>query len=102
MGSWLLWPETVEALQYGLTKWQLENAYADFREKYALPEHKALRKTVAQWIQDNVGEVESRLYRGEGVGGTHGRNYIKSFSPEQVAKLDKALTLFREKVLATT
>jgi len=98
VGSWLLWPETIDALKYGYTKWQLEHSYAEFRKAHDLPEHKAIRKFAAQWIHDNVGEVEARLYRGEGVSGNHGKNYIKAFSPEQTAKLDKALTLFRAAV----
>ena len=34
-----------------------------------------------------MGELESRLYRCEGVSGTHEKNYIRSFTPEQVAEL---------------
>ena len=91
IGTWKLWPETIEALQYGLTKWQLEEAYRQLRAAHNLPEHKALRKTIAQLIQDEVGETEARLYRCEGVGGTHGRSYIKNFTPPQIAKLEAAL-----------
>ncbi len=100
VGTWKLWPETIEAIQYGLTKWQLEEAYRQFREAHDLPEHKALRKTVAQMIQDDIGETEARLYRCEGVGGTHGRSYIKNFTPPQVAKLEAALLHVRAKLLA--
>ena len=47
-----------------------------------------------------MGELESRLYRCEGVSGTHEKNYIRSFTPEQVAKLDEALEFVRGKLFA--
>ena len=58
-----------------------------------MPEHKALRKTTAQVIQDHkeLGEEESLLFRGESRQGTHHKNYIKKYTSEQVAKLDDAL-----------
>ena len=65
IGSWSLWPETVAVLQYGLSRNKIGKAYGQFAKKHGLPPHKALRKTVAQWIEDEVGETESRLYRCE-------------------------------------
>lgn len=91
VGSWLLWEDTKKHLQYGLTKLELQREWMKFMAKHSLPEHKALRKTVAQWIHDHVGEEEARLYRCEKGNGTHHTNYIKPFSPAQMAKLDKAL-----------
>jgi len=109
MSKWKLWPETVEVLQYGFDpetqrkdykqlRGRLERAYQQLREKYDLPEHMALRKTVAQWIQELAGEEESRiLYRAEGYG-THYSSYVCNLAPDQVAKLDKALDKVREKI----
>lgn len=94
VGSWKLWPETVEVLKYGLTKREVYREFQKLRDKYGLPEHKGLRKTVAQLIQDNQGDEASRLYRAEKVAGTHGRNYI-AFSTAQRAKLDAALDAVR-------
>jgi hypothetical protein len=90
-GSWLLWPETKQVLDFGHKQYEYEYAFRDFKEANNLPEHKALRKTTAQWIQDKVGEEEARLFRCEAVRGCHGKNYIRSFTPDQVAKLDSAL-----------
>lgn len=51
----------------------------------------ALRKTVAQWVQEFTGEEESRiLFRAEGYG-THYSSYVCNLTPEQVGKLDRAL-----------
>lgn len=91
VGSWLLWPETKAVLKYGVIVRRLEVKYTEFKNKHGLPEHKALRKTTAQMIEDEVGEKEARLFRGEGPPGTHGKNYIVSFTPTQVRKLDHAL-----------
>jgi hypothetical protein len=91
-GSWLLWGETQKCLKFPVQAgWKMQGEYTAFRRKYDLPEHKALRKTVAQLIQDHVGETEARLYRCETAEGTHGKNYIRAYTPEQVAKLDAAL-----------
>jgi hypothetical protein len=90
VGSWKVWPETVAALMYGLTLWHVHAAFDKLRSAHNLPEAKALRKTVARWIQDHVGEEEARLYRAEKVAGGHGKYYI-GFSPEQRVKLDRAL-----------
>jgi len=94
---WLLWPETKAVLQFGLTKKDVEREYMKLRTKFNLPEHKALRKTVAQLIQDHpdLGEEQSLLYRGVSKGDTHHKNYIRSYTPAQVAKLDKALETVR-------
>jgi hypothetical protein len=93
---WLLWPETKEALQFGLTSRDVDREYTKFRAKFNLPEQKALRKTTAQVIEDHVAEYESMLFRGESKGGTHHKNYIKKYTPEQVAKLDAALKTARK------
>ena len=109
MSKWKLWPETLAVLQHGhdpqkerkqykLYRGQLERAYQQLRDKYGLPEHMALRKTVAQWIQELTGEEESRiLYRAEGYG-THYSSYVCNLTDAQVAKLDKALDMVRAKV----
>jgi hypothetical protein len=90
-GQWRLWEATKQAIQFGLSNWQLEEAYRQLRLAHNLPVHKAVRKAIAQIIQDEIGEEEARLYRCENVSGTHGRNYIVSYTPAQVAKLDAAL-----------
>lgn len=109
MSRWKLWPETVGVLKYGFDpdaqkeeykqyRGRLERAYQQLRGKYNLPEHMALRKTVAQWIQEVSGEEESRiLYRAEGYG-THYSSYVCNLTAAQVEKLDKALDKVREKV----
>ncbi len=90
---WLIWPETKEAMTFGIKYRDLQREWDNFRKKFGLPEHKALRKTTAQVIQDHkeLGEEESLLFRGESRQGTHHKNYIKKYTPEQVAKLDDAL-----------
>ncbi len=90
-GSWLLWKCTLESLVFDSTKRKLESAYSVFAKQHNLPPHKALRKTTAQLIQDHVGESEARLFRGEGGGDTHNKNYIKPFTELAVQKLDNAL-----------
>lgn len=95
VGSWKLWPETVAALQYGLTEQKLGKAFTKFREEEKLPEGSDLRKTVGQLLQDHVSEEVARLYRCEKVGGVHGSHYIR-FSDEQKAKLDAGLDVIRE------
>ncbi len=95
IGTWYLWPETEAALAYGYTHWQLQDGYKKFRDEHGLPEHKALRKTVAQIIQDDIGETEARLYRCEGVPGVHGNNYVKNFTEAQIARLEVALKYVR-------
>jgi uncharacterized protein YecT (DUF1311 family) len=109
MSKWKLWPETVEVLQYGFDpvtqrkdykayRGRLERAYQQLREKFDLPEQMALRKTVAQWIQELTGEEESRiLYRAEGYG-THYDSYVCNLTPDQVGKLDRALDKVRGKI----
>jgi hypothetical protein len=93
---WWLWPETKVALQFGLPSRDVDREYTKFRTKFNLPEHKALRKTTAQVIEDHVAEYESMLFRGESKSGTHHKNYIKKYTPEQVAKLDAALQTARK------
>jgi hypothetical protein len=95
---WLIWPETKEAMTFGIKPRDLQREWDKFREKFGLPEHKALRKTTAQVIQDHeeLGEEHSLLFRGESKQGTHHKNYIRKYTPEQVIKLDKALRKARE------
>lgn len=91
IGAWKIWSETDKVLSFAVKEkdWQ---AWETFCEANAFPSHKALRKTVAQWIQDSFGgETAARLYRCEKGSGTHHASYIKAFTPEQVAQLDKAL-----------
>ena len=91
---------TVAALRYGLKTKDCEREYMKLREKYDLPEAMALRKTVAQWVQELAGEEESKvLYRAEGYG-THYSSYVCNLTPGQVAKLDRALDAVRAKILA--
>jgi hypothetical protein len=93
--SHLLWPETLAVQTLGITasdfetfgKWRAENGY---------PEHKAIRKGIAQLIQTQINEEAARLYRGEKTEGTHGKNYIVDYSAADVSKLDEALALVRE------
>lgn len=96
IGTWYLWPETREALAYGYTNWQLESNFKKFRDEHGLPEHKALRKTVTQLIHEDIGDTESRLYDYRAVPGVHGTNYIKNFTPAQIADLEVALKYVRE------
>ncbi len=58
---WLVWPETKEAMAFGIKPRDLQREWDDFRKKYNLPEHKALRKTTAQVIQDHkeLGEEDT-------------------------------------------
>lgn len=92
VGSWLLWEETRRHLTYGNKARRLQEQYSRFAQHHGLPPHKALRKTTAQMIHDQVKDAEAaRLFRGEGLPGTHGTNYICDFTPEQVDRLDNAL-----------
>lgn len=93
VGSWLLWEETKKALVFGLKQRKAADIYSEFAKKHGLPHHKALRKTVAQLIQDheNLGETESKLYRCEKQAGVHHNNYIIPYTPAQIAKLDRAI-----------
>ena len=61
VGRWKLWPGTVSALRYGLKTKDCEREYMKLREKYDLPEAMALKKTVAQWVQELAGEEESKV-----------------------------------------
>lgn len=98
--TWYMWAETKRVTEcFGDTppdekkklKGKMERGYWKFRNKYGLPAHKALRKTVAQWLDDNVSEKASRLYRGEAGGDCHKQSYIKRYSKEQIAMLTDAL-----------
>lgn len=66
--------------------------------QFEQPEHMALRKPAAQWIQEMAGEEESCiLYRAEGYG-THYSSYVCNLTDAQIPKLDKALEILRMKV----
>lgn len=93
VACWRLWGETEKALHFGPLPSQrrMSEHYLAFQLQHNLPSHKALRKTTAQLIQDHVGETESRLFRCETRGDTHHSSYIVHYTPEQVAKLEKAL-----------
>jgi hypothetical protein len=95
VGSWYLWPETRQAINLNADARKMADAYHEFRLKHGIPEHKALRKTTAQVIEDQYeggkNVKAARLFRGEGGSDTHGTNYIRSFTPEQVRMLDDAL-----------
>jgi hypothetical protein len=99
---WLLWPETKEVMRFKVAKRDMEREYMKLRTKFNLPEHKALRKTVTQMIQDHpdLGEEYALLYRGESKGGTHYKNYIRHYTSAQVEKLDKALAKVRDILFA--
>tara|TARA_R100001132_G_scaffold27548_1_gene35268 strand:+ start:9084 stop:10064 length:981 start_codon:yes stop_codon:yes gene_type:complete len=100
VGTWKLWSETKNCLEYLVPmphQQKLIKEFKAFKDEHGLPSHKALRKTVAQEIQDLVGEEESRLYRCEKASGTHGSHYIVNYTPEQVKKLDKALVIVAKK-----
>ena len=94
VASWKIWRATKEAIIIGLTNAEMERVWQKFQIANKLPPHKALRKTAAQWIQDNISEEASRLYRCEKGQGTHHASYIKAFTPAQIDKLDKALDAF--------
>jgi len=92
VGQWRLWAETRAALDFDHKIGPLEVAYTDFAKRHGLPVHKALRKTTTQVIHDHVEDAEAaRLFRCEGLGGTHGDKYVRNFTPIQVARLDAAL-----------
>ena len=93
VGCWLLWEETRKSLQLDNmpSDSSLLAHYSRFAKEHELPGHKALRKTTTQLIQDHVGETEARLFRCEGNSDTHNSNYIKHYTPAQVAKLDDAI-----------
>ena len=96
-GNWLLWQETIDCLALPINARKMEDAFRLWRQKHGLKEHKALRKGMAQLIQDHCGDEESRLYRAEYRADTHNKFYVKQvMSPVQVAKLDKALTLVHD------
>lgn len=96
-GSWLLWHETQQLLDMNnINVRRIMDAFDAFRKQHHLPEHKALRKTTAQQLQDHIGEDAARLFRGEKVSGNHGKSYINSFSTMQVKRLDAALLKIAE------
>ncbi len=90
--SHLCWKETQDAFQHGLLQSSIAKAFQAFAKQYQLPVHKALRKTVSQWIDDYCGEEAARLYRGERASGNHGKFYIRLTEPQK-QKLDSALNM---------
>jgi hypothetical protein len=90
-----LWPATLEALtayDFAATEYALNDGYTKFTRKYHLPPHKALRKTVAQLIEDHYDTDISKHYRGELTGGTHMNNYVeRRLGHKAQADLDAAL-----------
>jgi hypothetical protein len=109
MSRWKLGPETVAVLEYGFdpvtpTKGhkayrnRIARHYQHLRQKYNLPEHMALRKAMAQWIQESAGEEESRIqYRAEAYG-THCSSCVCNLTAAQVEKLEQALDQVRVQV----
>jgi hypothetical protein len=94
VGGWLLWEETKELLKYGLKRWKLEDEYTAFARQHGLPPHIALRKTVTQFIHDNVGEKHARLWRCEQKSDNHNSSYICHFTPLQLKMVDKGIKAF--------
>jgi hypothetical protein len=110
VGSWLLWDETKEVLQFGMKEKSFAEGFQKFRDKLDLrgddgkpAELQALRKTVTQWIDDadtratGLTNEHGRLYRCEKMHGTHGRFYNK-FTDDQRAKVDDALRYIHAKI----
>ncbi len=101
IGSWLVWPETAESLAYARPKTALYEAFEKLRKVHGLLEHKGLRKTVTQMIENEIemlgGEQVARLYRCQKAPDNHGKYYVK-FTPEQRDALDKALLFVRQKL----
>lgn len=96
LGEWKAWPETVEAMQWGLTESQLRTAFNRWRKSSGLAQDispKGLRSASSQWIFDNFGDEAMRLYRGEKVSGVAGRSYIR-LSDAQRGKLDTVLAAY--------
>jgi hypothetical protein len=97
--KWWLWPETKKAIQFGISRYKLDYHFQRFQKAYDLPYHKAIRCGVAQILHDQYCEDVARLYRGESVGGSHGKNYIRSYSDAQVTKLRAGLEFLRNLIV---
>jgi len=95
-GTWWLFPETSQALLFGLSKSQLEATFTSFRDEHGLPKFLDIRKTISQLVHDDIGETEARLWRCEELPGCIGNNYVRVFSEEQIADLKRALVYVRE------
>jgi hypothetical protein len=91
VGCWYLWSETRKHLQFGITDREITREYTKLRQQYDLPEFKALRKTIIQRLFDTDTLEVARLYRCEPVAGCIGTSYVKSYTPEQVKKLEEGL-----------
>jgi hypothetical protein len=94
-GTWWLFPETRQALIFGMTKSKLEASFTGFRTEHGLPKFLDIRKTLSQLIHDDIGETEARLWRCEELPGCIGSNYVRMFSEEQIADLKRALVYVR-------
>jgi hypothetical protein len=94
-GTWWLFPETLQALMFGMTKSKLEASFTKFKNAHGLPNFLDIRKTISQLIHDDIGETESRLWRCEELPGCIGSNYVRMFSEEQIADLKRALVYVR-------
>jgi integrase len=81
--TWYLWKETRQHIRFDIDEKTFEDAWKIFKLEYDLPNHKALRSTVAQWLQDNINETVARLYRGEAGSGEHHRSYIRPYTTKQ-------------------
>jgi len=96
-GTWHLWNETSKAMRYDITLPDITR-FNRWCSTHGFPSQKGLRKTAAQWIEDNwdkegIGDEHSRLYRCDKGQGVHHKNYIKAYTPEQIEKLKRALML---------
>ena len=92
IGIWRLWDETKKHLTFNLNWKNLIMRYNRWAKQHQLPTHKALRKTTAQIIEDDINDSKAaRLFRCEKLPGCHGKNYIVSFTPRQKARLEQAL-----------
>lgn len=89
VGAWKLWGETQSMLHFQV-KPNIQDRYSQFKRRYGLPYHKALRKGVNQMIHEHD-EPVARLYRNECDTGNHGRYYTSDMTPAQVGKLDANL-----------
>lgn len=95
--SWLMWADTQKCLAFGLTEYEIVKAYDLLKKEFGLPDHKALRKTVAQWIEDEFDKELSRIYRGEKESGCHDKFYSE-LTPAGILKLDTALKAIEVKL----
>lgn len=92
LGVWWVFEETKNNMVFGITPKQANYHYSRFAKRFDLPEHKALRKGVAQWIENHpdFGEEVARMYRAEKRSDTH-NNFYSLKKVESFQNLTSAL-----------